>query len=558
MKKFTLLFLVFFVCATFNFLTAQSSDSSEDYEDEISLPEVSTVVSGGAPKVGKSAVPDFTQILPSQAEGRADSIVPQFPEISVSENDSTNVDVVKGVSESKDVYVEGLAGGGFPGFYIGDFSIYRQSGMNPFKVSFSHQSSNGFARHSLTDGFFQKNTNISAWKTFSDKTKKLDLNARYSSYDDGLQNKADSISDVSKEELDLKICYTHDFKNNFYLVADFYGDWYNRFACIVNENLFQIEPFAKNISVLNLAPKIDFYWANKSLKFGLTAASGFQIDANDCIGGEKSVNRVLTAFDFLWNYDFVKLSANLGMIFGNQIGSSPLIVPFSVGVDLSFATNLSSRKVSLGILGGCRSQETLVSDLEKKYRFSAFSELPTETSDWFASVNFVLPVKDIFTFNIDSEFVKTAFENGKWNPNYNDENTIRFGQYVFQNEETTQFNTNFYFSAKLGIVNVSAGWKSFWADVPACEVKNSVLANASVQSENSKWGANVQLLMALASGEDFTPNIGLSAFVRVTSAVRLAVSADDVIKLISGKERVYAGKYICESGNVSILAKFFF
>ena len=558
MKKNKLLFSIFFVCTVCNFLVAQASENLDENLDEISLPEVSTVVSGGVPKVGKSAVPDFTQILPSDAEGRADSIVPQFPKLSVSEKDSTDVDAVKNAVETKDVYVEGLAGGGFPGFYIGDFSIYRQSGMNPFKISFSHKSSNGFAGNSLTDGFFQKNTEIGAQKTFSDKTKKLDLSANYSSFNDGLQSNVSSISDVSKEELDVKVAYSHDFKNNLYLIADFGGDWYNRFACIVDKNENQIEPFEKYISVLHFSPKVDFYWANQNLKLGLSAAGGFQVDANDSVGGEKAASRGSASLDFLWTYNFLKLNANLGVVFGNQIGYMPVIVPFSLGMNLSFPTSLSSRKVYLELLGGCRSEESLVSTLEKKYRFSVFSELPAETSDWFASVSFMLPIKDIFTLNFNSDFLKTAFGNGNWIPNYNDESTLRFGQYVCKNEETAQFNTKLDFSAKFKIANISASWKSFWIDVPACEVKNSIVASINVQSESARWGANGSFAMALASGEDFTPDIELSAFVRLSSAVRLAVSATDIVKLLSGKERVYAGKYIEQSGSVCVFAKFFF
>ena len=40
-----------------------AQQNSEEIE-EISLPDVSTVISGGAPKVGKSAVPDYSQVLP--------------------------------------------------------------------------------------------------------------------------------------------------------------------------------------------------------------------------------------------------------------------------------------------------------------------------------------------------------------------------------------------------------------------------------------------------------------------------------------------------------------
>ena len=49
-----------FALSCLPFAAQQNADESE----EISLPDVSTVISGGAPKVGKSAVPDYSQVLP--------------------------------------------------------------------------------------------------------------------------------------------------------------------------------------------------------------------------------------------------------------------------------------------------------------------------------------------------------------------------------------------------------------------------------------------------------------------------------------------------------------
>jgi hypothetical protein len=64
--------------------------------------------------------------------------------------------------------------------------------------------------------------------------------------------------------------------------------------------------------------------------------------------------------------------------------------------------------------------------------------------------------------------------------------------------------------------------------------------------------------MPTDSNADIIPIIDMSAFFRLTQAVRLAVSVEDIVKLISGDSRTYAGDYIDRSGSASILVKFFF
>ena len=102
------------------------------------------------------------------------------------------------------------------------------------------------------------------------------------------------------------------------------------------------------------------------------------------------------------------------------------------------------------------------------------------------------------------------------------------------------------------------GWKNHWKDVPAAESGNSVSLGVSVQDEKAKFGFDGSMEFALASGDDHTPQVDLSVFWRLTNAVRLAVSTNDVVKLISGTERDYAGQYIQRSGTASVLVKFFF
>ena len=84
-------------------------------------------------------------------------------------------------------------------------------------------------------------------------------------------------------------------------------------------------------------------------------------------------------------------------------------------------------------------------------------------------------------------------------------------------------------------------------------------ANISFQDEKARFGIDGRIGMSLDSDYDSTPEIDFEAFFRLTTAVRLAVSADDVVKLITTNERDFAGtEYISRSGTASVLVKFFF
>ena len=111
MKKNTIILAIFTAIFTGGILFSQETEEL----DEISLPDVSTVISGGAPKVGKSAISDFSDVLPS-SDSETEDFIPRLPE--TSETGTLNSDAVLKTSPEKSIYVEGLAGGGFPGFFL--------------------------------------------------------------------------------------------------------------------------------------------------------------------------------------------------------------------------------------------------------------------------------------------------------------------------------------------------------------------------------------------------------------------------------------------------------
>lgn len=554
MKKNTIILAIFTAIFTGGILFSQEADEL----DEISLPDVSTVISGGAPKVGKSAISDFSDVLPSADSGTED-FIPRLPE--TSDTGTLNSDAVLKTSTEKSIYVEGLAGGGYPGFIAGNFKIYRETGLSPFVVEFGHESANGYSGRNLTSAYSDRNTFISADKVFKTENLKIDINGRFEATDNGLQNKFENISNVTKENLGAGFGLEKEIPHGMELGFSALGDWYKRYSTITGTPAVKIEDYAKNVGLVYLDPEIYFLWQGNGFSLKTTAAYGLEYDTKNSFEESRASNRGDFSFDFGWKNEILNVFSSVGVVVGNHIGDNSVVVPFEAGVDFGFASGISSRKIKISAKGGLDSFRSKISDSEKNYLFAVAQILPEETSDWFGTAQMVLPIKDRFTLTVQSEFRKSALGNGVFMPDYKTEKELNelFGQYVFVQDELTQFNTDFDFSVRLGNVNLSADWKSYWADVPAAESSHFVSANISFQDEKAKFGFDGKIGMSLDSDYDGTPEIDFEAFFRLTSAVRLAVSADDVVKLITSGERKYAGsEYISRSGTASVLVKFFF
>lgn len=549
MMKCKKIFLMTAAALACGFIWAQSEEV-----EEISLPDVSTVISGGAPKVGKSAISDFTDVLPS-ADAKIENVMPKLPESS--EAGSINSDSVVTVAPEKTIYVEGLAGGGFPSLITGNFKIYRQTGYSPFKVEFGHDSANGYAGKSVTSGYSDRDTYIAADKLFKTKKTKLSMNGKFESIDNGLQNQFDNISNVTQEFLGGAVNFDWTIPNGFALNVVLDGDWYNRHATVTGTPVSPIEDYAKNVSVLSLSPALKFSWGTKGFYSSIGAAYTLESDVKDSFYGTENANRGDFSVNVGWKNDVVHVYGKAAAVVGNLIGDNDVVVPFTCGVDFGFSSSISSRKILMSLSGGIDSVMPEVSQIEKQYKFSALSALPNETSDWYGRALMSLPIKDRFTLNVDGEFRTTAYGNGNCHPVY-EASAFAFGQYGYEVEDMTQFNTDVNFSARIGIANFSAGWKVYWVDVPAAEDADTVDFSVSLQDKDGRVGFDGCFAMAIDSGADHVPVIDLSVFWRLTNAVRLAISTNDVVKLVIGEERDYAGEYISRGGSVTALVKFFF
>lgn len=529
--------------------SAQVTDAAAS--EEISLPDVSTVISGGAPKAGKSAVPDYAAVLP-KTEGT--EIVPQMPDAGSAGLTADSVSVASAPRE-KSVYAEGVAGLGFPGFFTGDFSIYRQSGANPFRITFGHETVSGYAWNALTSGYFDKKTHIDAEKTFSTEKTNLLIRGAYLSMDNGLQNESVCISDVTKELLEAGATFSIDFSDALSLSASVSGDWYKRYGTVVAA-ADPLEDFEKNVSIVDLNPEVMFSWGVSRLYSEISVSYELAYDAGKSFS-EHAANRGDFSALFGWKTDSVNVFAGVSAVVGNRLGGSSVVVPFSAGADFTVPVKFSSRAVLLSLSGGMDSYLPRVSALEEQYTFSAVSGLPEETSDWFGKAGVRIPFKDMLTVTFNGEFRTTAFNNGVWQPVY-ENSFFRKGQYLYRKDSMTQMNTETGVSFRRGTATFSLDWRAFWGDVPAAAFPHRISGAVSLQDKKARVSFSSVIAFDIGGDADSVPVIDFDCSLKVSDAVRLAVMGTDVVKLVSGSSRLYAGNYIQRSGCAGVLAKFFF
>lgn len=532
-----------------------AQNNASDVE-EISLPDVSTVISGGAPKVGKSAVPDYSKVLPESNKNQ--QVLPQLPETSDVQSSADSIQL-KGDVPQKQIYAEGIAGGGYPGYIIGDFSIYRQSGRNPFRIDFGHETANGYSGNSLSSGFFDRNTYIVANKTFSYEKMDLEFTGKYENRANGLQDKCDFISDVAQDKIEGNIDWRVKFNDSFSLNTKINGDWYKRYPVITGD-FYEIEDYAASVGIIDFNPCSVFTWKNKKNFYASVLAEyNLEYDTKDSFYDTRTINRGNFGFALGWNNDSVKLYGSSSVIIGNETGNHPVVVPFTAGADFSLKNGLSSRKILISAKGGIDSYLPKVEALERFYKFSAVQAMPAETSDWLGSLDVSIPLKDMFTFNAKGEFRSTAYDNGTYHPVYDiDKDHPDFGQYTYIEDSMTQFNSDLSVGFTYKILNIVAGWKNHWFDIPELCDRTELIFAISILDKKARFGFDGQFKEGFSSSNDKCPEVDLSVFFRLTKAVRLAVAATDVVKLWSGYERDYAGQYIQRSGTASVLVKFFF
>lgn len=517
-------------------------------ESQILLPDVTTTVLGDSPSAGMDAVPDFSGIVLSDSNS---DVLPRMPDGSIQDfEDEPEADFSS--DEEKDIYAQGLIGAGYPGYFTGDFSVYKNSGENPFSLRFSHDSSYGYGSHSAGEGFFDSSTALDGSKTFTWNTVSLESAAKYSMQTYGLQGVcAPYFYDMSYITVGLDETLKWTLPKGFLLTAGLQGEWYSRYAGVADGEMSTATEKETGARSLNFSPGVRLSWAGGNFSAGTDAAYTF----------EDFVSRGQFGADFLWRDAGYHAGASVAVVVGNAIGSRiSAIPPFTVDFGGEWNVGPSSRVLSVEVKGGLDSYLPLRSELETLYLFSAAGGALSETSDWYAEVKASVPVLSSLTVDFSGGFKATAFGNGVWEPDYRSVSDSGAGIYSFAPLSRVHVRTDLEVSYVYKFLTAKAFWNSNWGRyVPAAEIPFTIGFSVIAQDEKSRWGADLSFMQPLGAGVDFVPVIDTSAFYRVNDSMRLALQIDDVIKLLGASDRVYASsKYMMKAGSATVLVRFLF
>ena len=142
-----------------------------------------------------------------------------------------------------------------------------------------------------------------------------------------------------------------------------------------------------------------------------------------------------------------------------------------------------------------------------------------------------------------------------WVPDYS--GAIESGLYGYTQTQRNELYTDFAFTWKYKLFAATAKYHANWLNNPVLQNKHTINVIFALQSQKGLWGASLDTAYLLDAADN-KPIINLEGYVQASSAVRICLSINDMIKLLGAEERMYAGQYVANSGNASLLVKFLF
>lgn len=534
---------------------AQTKTETTD-DSSLVLPDISTTVSGDSIKSSPQSVPDFQDVVPALEDSYA--IVPVLPGVEESAVPFEKGTVSAGGAPEKEIYAEGQIGAGYPGFFSGVFSIYKDSEVDPFSLQFTQLTENGFGLHPASSGFFNSDTSLVGTKTFRWGALDLNVGGSFSSSNLGLQSLSTTFYNTSKQDFSTQDSIVWNLPNGFLLKAGVDAGYYIRYSGVKDSSAVYIPQLA-NGTTLYAAPSATASWHNDMFSIAFDAGYTFQsiMSQVDYPSYKKPLNRAEFGIDFDWTMRPFTAGLDASIVVGNKLGSASFLVPFTVNFAGEWAVNYCPASLTVNVEGGLESSSKMYSQLENEFQFAAAEYLPGESSDWYGLVQLGIPVMQNLAIETDITFKKSAFGNGTWEADYTTDDN---GLYKFNQVDRYLLDTDISGNFSWSMFNVEFGVNGHWMHVPSNDYRVSIAAAFSVLGDNGQWGADVSIREPIGNnGGDFIPVIGFGGFYRLGNSLRLALEVEDFAKLVSGTDRHYYGsQYFERAGNVTLLLKFFF
>lgn len=545
--------LIVLICSFSGFLAAQNQPQNEPM-DSVVLPDVTTEISSEEIQIDKDVIPDFSGALP--ADFSITDTLPKVLDFNDSVEEKNNFAFTKN-KDTRKVFMEGLMSFGYPYLFLGDFSVYGID-SNPFALNFVHDSLGGYGLNGYESGFFDSFTELSAEKTFSSDKIKGNLRGSYSAKDNGLQGQSTLYDDVNRRNFSV------DFDSDILLGKMFsaqiglQGNWFSRYAGFV-DYLGSI-PDSENIalSLIQFEPNANIVWQNEKVSLSFNT---FWNWTSFLQSGLNPTNRADLSLNGKFDFSVIELNASVGSVFLMQpVGTEnvSMIFPFALSLS-SKIPGKSSLPVVFSVKGGLKSQQLNYGTLDDENPVTDFTvellQKNREQTDWFANLLLNVPFSSNISVGLNAEFSKTAFGNGLI---YTEENSFNNTTGFFSGNVSnkSRLKTDLTLSSVTDSVFLVLGWKAHWMDVLWGTPKHIV--HGSVSYISGLWEFNGNIIENIGNNQDLIPIINTVISYKPVEAIKLEFGLSDVIKLFTGKGRVFTEPYITRSGTAFVSVNFIY
>ncbi|MCM1321769.1 MAG: hypothetical protein NC041_09810 [Bacteroides sp.] len=520
----------------------------------IELPELTTAVSGESLTVPEEALPDFTPVLPPQK-----SDLPVLPEIAAEQHSSVPIGAENSGQKHGSTHIEGFAGCGYPLFFLGDFSIYRHNGADPFSLHFSHETVNSFNTADASEGFFGHKTSLDAAKRIAvSSIVSADINAQYMTATTGLQQQSPILHDISTQQLGANFALNCMFTNALTMKTDLQFAYGNLFGGhIRDENRSVPVPDAAaidripSVDRILFSPCFELKYAEK--KIG--AAFAAQYTLRTVSADERAVtHRGFFSLSGSYDFTYFKGAASGGIVIRDQI-----VFPFSLDISTALVSELSDKPFTVSVSGGLRSSQFDPAEFQRKNPYCYFTDKSEEQTDWFICGKTEVPIGAAFSFGADINVSKTAFGNGTITAVYCDASGSYIpnetsGLFSSARKDIFRFDTEFRCAYSAKVFSAAAGLVSRWQDKNDLDAANALFGEFSAAAADGNTGFSCRIQYDIK--KDAVPECSASMWQRFSDAFRLAVDIHDIVKLVTYSDRIICGNYITRGGYVSVTAKF--
>ena len=164
-----------------------------------------------------------------------------------------------------------------------------------------------------------------------------------------------------------------------------------------------------------------------------------------------------------------------------------------------------------------------------------------------------LPLEKV-SLNAGLTYKTTAFDNGVWEPDYSAD-PVADGVYQYTCGKKDYLNADFNAAFRYNDFDFGTSLKICFMDIAVLDADFYYDVFAKYTTRNKKWDL-IADINGVIGGEDAFPVMDFSSYYKITSSVQAGVAVQDMLKLFTGSTRTYAGQYVKESGNITLIVKF--